>query len=192
MGDFRCRTRSELRSEEGVARKPSRYWESLGLCRWRQAHLGQPLVRRAILRRRARQLLSMRKKSPTLVCRLSMSSTTKTPEPVVPTYNLPRGHPVDRGKVAEAAQTTAQAEAPRAAQAAQPVGRGAADYRPWSVSARPRRIGENNQNSRCLNPNHTLTTTTPIIILSTAISAVVIRAPTQTKVDRPRQGPPKA
>ena len=54
-----------------------------------------------------------------------MSLTTKTPEPVVPAYNLPRGH-ADQGKVAEAAQTTAQAEAPRAAQAAQPVGRGAA------------------------------------------------------------------
>ena len=54
-----------------------------------------------------------------------MSLTTKTPEPVVPAYNLPRGHAVERGKVAEAAQTTAQAEAPHAAQ---PVGRGAADY----------------------------------------------------------------
>jgi hypothetical protein len=64
----------------------------------------------------------MRKKSPTLVCRLSMSLTTKTPEHVVPAYNLPRGR-ADRGKVAEAAQTTAQAEAPRAAQAAQPAGR---------------------------------------------------------------------
>jgi hypothetical protein len=60
----------------------------------------------------------MRKKSPTLVCRLSMSLTTKTPEHVVPAYNLPRGRAVDRGKVAEAAQT-AEAEAPHAAQAAQ-------------------------------------------------------------------------
>jgi hypothetical protein len=58
-----------------------------------------------------------------------MSLTTKTPEHVVPAYNLPKGRAVDRGKVAEAAQKTAQAEAPRAAQAAQPVGRGAADYR---------------------------------------------------------------
>jgi hypothetical protein len=57
-----------------------------------------------ILRRRTRQLLSMRKKSPTLVCRLSMSLTTKTLEYVVLAYNLPRGRAVDRGKVAEAAQ----------------------------------------------------------------------------------------
>ena len=40
-----------------------------------------------------------------------MSLTTKTPEHVVPAYNLPRGRAVG-GKVAEAAQTTAQAEAP--------------------------------------------------------------------------------
>jgi hypothetical protein len=48
-----------------------------------------------------------------------MSSTTKTPEHVAPAYNLPRGRAVDRGKVAEAAQQTAEAEAPHAAQAAQ-------------------------------------------------------------------------
>jgi hypothetical protein len=48
-----------------------------------------------------------------------MSLTTKTPEHVVPAYNLPRGRAVDRGKVAEAAQKTAQAEAPHAALAAQ-------------------------------------------------------------------------
>jgi hypothetical protein len=83
----------------------------------------RPLVRRrAILRRRTRQLLSMRKKSPTLVCRLSMSLTTKTPEHVVLAYNLPRGRAVDRGKVAEAAQQTiAQAEVPHAAQPALPA-----------------------------------------------------------------------
>jgi hypothetical protein len=61
----------------------------------------------------------MRKKSLTLVCRLSMSLTTKTLEHVVPAYNLPRGHAVGRGKVAEAAQQTAEAEAPHAAQPAQ-------------------------------------------------------------------------
>jgi hypothetical protein len=61
----------------------------------------------------------MKKKSPTLVCRLSMSLTTKTPEHVVPAYNLPRGRAVGRGKVAEAAQETAEAEAPHAALAAQ-------------------------------------------------------------------------
>src|SRR6516225_5608952 len=61
----------------------------------------------------------MRKKSLTLVCRLSMSLTTKTLEHVVPAYNLPRGHAVRRGKVAEAAQQTAEAEAPHAAQPAQ-------------------------------------------------------------------------
>jgi hypothetical protein len=48
-----------------------------------------------------------------------MSLTTKTPEHVVPAYNLPRGRAVDRGKVAEAARETAEAEAPHAAQAAQ-------------------------------------------------------------------------
>jgi hypothetical protein len=65
----------------------------------------------------------MRKKSPTLVCRISMSSTTKTLEHVVAACNLPRGHAVDRGKVAEAAQETAGAAAPHAAQAAQAAGR---------------------------------------------------------------------
>jgi hypothetical protein len=63
----------------------------------------------------------MRKKSPTLVCRLSTSLTTKTLEHVVLAYNLPRGRAVDRGKVAQAAQKTAQAEAPHAALAAQPA-----------------------------------------------------------------------
>ena len=63
----------------------------------------------------------MRKKSPTLVCRLSMSLTTKTLEHVVLACNLPRGRAV-RGKVAEAAQKTgAQAEAPHAVLAAQPA-----------------------------------------------------------------------
>jgi hypothetical protein len=63
----------------------------------------------------------MRKKSPTLVCRLSIPLTTKTSsEYVVPAYNL-SGPAVDQGKVAEAAQTTAPAEVPHAALAAQPV-----------------------------------------------------------------------
>ena len=44
----------------------------------------------------------MRKKSPTLVCRLSTSLTTKTLEHVVQAYNLPRG--LDRGEVAEVAE----------------------------------------------------------------------------------------
>jgi hypothetical protein len=48
-----------------------------------------------------------------------MSLTTKTPEHVVPAYNLPRERAVGRGKVAQAAQETAEAEAPHAAQAAQ-------------------------------------------------------------------------
>jgi hypothetical protein len=66
----------------------------------------------------------MRKKSPTLVCRLSMSLITKTPEHVVLPYNLPRGR-ADRGKVAEAvAAAEVAAGAPQAAQAAQaPEGR---------------------------------------------------------------------
>jgi len=46
----------------------------------------------------------MRKKSPTLVCRLSMSLTMKTLKHVILAYNLPRGRAVVRGKVAEAAQ----------------------------------------------------------------------------------------
>jgi hypothetical protein len=64
----------------------------------------------------------MRKKFPTLVCRLSTPLTTKALEHVVLAYNLLRGRAVvDRGKVAEAAQeTTAQEEAPHAALPAQP------------------------------------------------------------------------
>jgi len=63
----------------------------------------------------------MRKKSPTLVCRLSTPLTTKALEHVVQAYNLPRGCAgVDRGKVAEAVQETAEAEAPHAALPAQP------------------------------------------------------------------------
>jgi hypothetical protein len=49
-----------------------------------------------------------------------MSLTTKTLEHVVLPCNLPRGRAV-QGKVAEAAQKTAQAEAPHAALAAQPA-----------------------------------------------------------------------
>jgi hypothetical protein len=48
-----------------------------------------------------------------------MSSTKKTPKHIVPAYNSPRGRGVDRAKVAEAAQETAEAEAPHAAQPAQ-------------------------------------------------------------------------
>ena len=48
-----------------------------------------------------------------------MSLTTKTLEHVVPAYNLPKGRAVGRGKVTEAAQETAEAEAPHAAQAVQ-------------------------------------------------------------------------
>src|SRR5215831_9582254 len=68
-------------------------------------------------RRRTRQLLSMRKKSSTLVCRLSMSSTTKTLEHIVPAYNLPRGRAGEAVQVAAAAEVAA--EAPQAVQAAQ-------------------------------------------------------------------------
>ena len=49
-----------------------------------------------------------------------MSLTTKTLEHVVLACNLPKGRAV-RGKIAEVAQTTAQAEAPHAALAAQPA-----------------------------------------------------------------------
>jgi hypothetical protein len=47
-----------------------------------------------------------------------MSLITKTLEHAVRAYNLPRGR-ADRGKVAEAAEETAEAEAPHAALAAQ-------------------------------------------------------------------------
>jgi hypothetical protein len=60
-----------------------------------------------------------------------MSLTTKTPEHVVPAYNLPKGRAVDRGKVAEAAQKTAQAEAPHAALPAQPGQAALSDVRFW-------------------------------------------------------------
>jgi hypothetical protein len=46
----------------------------------------------------------MRKKSPTLVCRLSTSLTTKTLEHVVPAYNLPRGEVAQAAEVAEAVE----------------------------------------------------------------------------------------
>ena len=50
-----------------------------------------------------------------------MSLTTKTLEHIVLAYDLPTGPAVDRGKVAEVAQKIAQAEAPHAGVAAQPV-----------------------------------------------------------------------
>jgi hypothetical protein len=46
----------------------------------------------------------MRKKSPTLVCRLSTSLTTKTLEHVVPAYNLPGGEVAEAAQVAEVAE----------------------------------------------------------------------------------------
>ena len=70
--------------------------------------------------------------------RLSMFSIMKTPERTIPAYNFPRGRAVDRVKVAEAAQQTAEAEAPHAAQAAQaPEGRPPAAAE--SARADPRR-----------------------------------------------------
>ena len=90
---------------------------SPGHYRWRAARPERPLVRWAILRRRTRQLLSMRKKFSTLVCRLSMSSTTKALEHIVPAYNLPRGRAGEAVQVAAAAEVAA--EAPQAVQAAQ-------------------------------------------------------------------------
>ena len=66
-----------------------------------------------------------------------MSLTTKTLEYIV--YNLPRGPAVDRGRVAQAAQTTARAGVPHAALAAQPATEAASDVMlarrfppPWS------------------------------------------------------------
>ena len=53
-----------------------------------------------------------------------MPLTTKTLDHVVQAYNLPRGPAVERDKEARAAQKTAQAEAPHAALAAQPVPEG--------------------------------------------------------------------
>ena len=43
----------------------------------------------------------------------------RTLQRIVPSYDSPRGRAVDRGKVAEAAQETAEAGVPHAAQAAQ-------------------------------------------------------------------------
>ena len=61
-----------------------------------------------------------------------MSLTTKTLEYVVLAYNLPRGHAVvDRGKVAEAAKETAQAEVPHAALPAEPGQAALSDVRFW-------------------------------------------------------------
>jgi hypothetical protein len=81
----------------------------------------------------------MRKKSPTLVYRPSMSLTAKTPGHFILAYNLPRGAAVDRGK-GGLVRTTAQAEAPHAAQAAEPLTGAANDLMaarrfppPWSV-----------------------------------------------------------
>jgi hypothetical protein len=78
-------------------------------------------------RRRTRHQLSpsVRKKSRTSAWRLFMSSTMKTPEHIVPAYNLPRGHAATDApqftEAAEAAQAAGVAEAARAAQA--PEGR---------------------------------------------------------------------
>jgi hypothetical protein len=66
-----------------------------GCCRWRTARPGQPFARQAIHRQRTRQLLSMRKKSRTLACRLSMSSTMKTPEHIALAYDLPKNTPME-------------------------------------------------------------------------------------------------
>jgi len=68
-----------------------------------------------------------------------MSLTTKTLEHVVLAYDLPGRRAVDRGKVAEAAQTTAQAEAPHAALAARPWAVRKASSRPTHL-ARSRRF----------------------------------------------------
>ena len=63
-----------------------------------------------------------------------MSVTMKTLKHVVLAYNLPRGRTVVRGKVAEAAQETAQAEAPHAALAAQPLTEAASDSHPGCLA----------------------------------------------------------
>jgi len=80
----------------------------------------------------------MRKKSPTLVCRLSTSLTTKTLEHVVPAYNLPRGEVAEVAAAAEVA-----AEALQAAQAAQAPEGSELAHNPvrlnLSSSAHPRR-----------------------------------------------------
>jgi hypothetical protein len=49
----------------------------------------------------------MTKKSPTLVCRLSTSLTTKTLEHVVPACNLPRGEVAEAAQVAQVAEVVA-------------------------------------------------------------------------------------
>ena len=63
-----------------------------------------------------------------------MSLTTKTLEHVVPAYNSLRGRVIGRGKVAEAAQQTAEAEAPHAALAAQPLTEAASDSHPGRLA----------------------------------------------------------
>jgi hypothetical protein len=73
-----------------------------------------------------------------------MSLTTKTLEHVVLAYNLPRGRAVvDRGKVAEAPQETAEAVAPHAALAAQPSEAALRVAGVNSISSATERLAEN-------------------------------------------------
>jgi len=83
-----------------------------------------------------------------------MSLTTKTLEYVV--YNLPRGPAVGRGRVAQAAQTTARAEVPHAALAAEPSTEAASDVMPsprfpppWSVEELDACFGVKDGGGKC-------------------------------------------
>ena len=113
---LRCRARSKLRREE-VGGGLLRRWASLGPCRWQAAHPLQ-LVRLAIYRRRTpHRYSSLKRKSRTSAWRLSMSSTRKTLQHIVPAYSLlPEGADTE---AAEAAQPTQAAEAAQSTQAAE-------------------------------------------------------------------------
>ena len=118
-----CRARSKLRREE-VGGGLLRRWESLGPCRWQAAHPLQ-LVQLAIYRRRTpHRYSSLRRKSRTSAWRLSMSSTRKTLQHIVPAYSLP---PEGAEAVQEAAAGAQCAEAAAGAAAAQSAAAEAAE-----------------------------------------------------------------
>jgi hypothetical protein len=89
----KCRVRSKLRSES-VGVKPYRYWGLPGYrYHWRVERPHQPADRRRMSRRKTphqtTKSFSVRRKSPTSVCRRSMSSTKKTPQHLRSARKLP-------------------------------------------------------------------------------------------------------
>jgi hypothetical protein len=149
----KCRVRSKLRSES-VGVKPYRYWGLPGYrYHWRVERPHQPADRRRMLRRkilhRTTDSFSVRKRSPTLVCRRSMSSTRKTPRHLRSVRKLPG--------VAGAAAAAADAAADAVGGAAGAVAAAEAAARPGDVAAgaRARRtvrqtLTELNTNGRVL------------------------------------------